>query len=127
MSFKIIVKGTASTEYPNPEELNGIECKDCFSTNLEEPSLLLKGISGGFMRFEFDHSDKTLYTITEYEVEEKLITPELEKVRKYTQDQWADGIGEKFSQFPCTIINAEEVFLFPWHYDQVATIKQLKS
>lgn len=124
MPYKIIVSGIARTDYENLKDLHGIYCQQCFSEYFHDETFHQKGISGGFMHFEFNADDGKLYTITEYDAEKKLAAADLEKLRAYTVGQWSDGIGEGFEQFPCRVINGEEIYLSPWYYGQVATITQ---
>lgn len=123
LSYKITVKGTARTEYHDPKKLAKLSCSDCFSEYLNDETIKQKGLCGGYMHFEWVESEKKLYTVTVYHSEQPLSAVELERLKKYTQGQWSDGIGEGFEQFP-RIINGEEVYLSPWHSGQIATITQ---
>lgn len=146
--YKITVKGEAKTEYPYPEDIHGVECEDEFTEYFHdrykddpnEEALIKKGVKNGYMSFVYE--DGTLYTITEYDSPQELTPEELEILKNYTSGQWSDGIGEGFEQFSC--MNGKryeregydeecddkeykytrEVFVSPWHRNQVITIEQ---
>lgn len=144
---KITVKGTALTLYPDPSELHGVRASDnddeftqYFSKchNEYDPhhqqELIDKGVVNGRMSFIFEGGQ--LWTITTYESREELTMEELEKLQEYTTGQWSDGIGEGFEQFSChrgRIMHdpyedgdiTSDVFISPWHKDQIATITQI--
>ena len=146
--YKITIRGTAKTEYPNLERLHGIGCEDEFSEyfGTREKSLTDKGVCEGYMSFIYEN--KELWTITTYESPVELSPEELDILAKYTQGQWSDGIGEGFEQFPCMYDenqtgngdctcgecedevycdeSDDEVFISPWHTGQVLTIEQTK-
>lgn len=126
MNYKIIAKGTASTDYPFPAKLDGIydngeDFSDYFYDGHEIANL--KGVvSGGTMYFKF--IDNKLWTYTEYVANRQLNNRELHVLLDYTVGQWSDGIGEGFEQFPCAIFEKEEVYISPWHPKQIRKIYQ---
>lgn len=123
--YKIRIKGTAHTEYKNIEELYGIDCQDCFSEYFDGDESYAKDITGGYMHFEIENGK--LMTITEYNSKRELTPEELEELAEYTQGQWSDGIGEGFEQYPCYNEDEEdEVYISPWHRDQVLISEQIK-
>jgi hypothetical protein len=138
--YKIIVKGEASTDYPNLSELDGIDCQEDFSSYFgnDEKSLIIKGVTSGYMSFQFENGN--LYTITQYSSNEELTLDELEILKDYTQGQWSDGIGEGFEQEPCYFGNeydndstgdrnvymSREVYISPWHVGQLVSVTQHK-
>ena len=126
--YKIIVKGEAKTNYQNLSELDGIDCQDEFSEYFdkrEHKSLIDKGVRNGYMRFDFDHKQDKLYTITEFQSDEKLDKNELELLGDFCQGQWSDGIGECFEQEPCFYDNdGKEVYIYPWFYKQEIEVYQ---
>lgn len=79
-------------------------------------------VTSGYMRFEKVGSK--LFTVTIYESERELTQEELDHLLDYTTGQWSDGIGEGFEQEPYYNNEDEEIYLSPWHVDQVATISQ---
>lgn len=130
--YKITIKGEAKTDYENLEELDGIDCQDEFSEYFgkkygdreEEQSLIDKGVSNGYMHFEF--KDKKLWTITTYNSQQKLNKDELKILADYTQGQWSDGIGEGFEQNPCKYDGEDEIYISPWFSGQEVVVLQEK-
>lgn len=90
-----------------------------------QQSLMDKGVSDGYMRFEL--IDGEIWTITEYLSPEKLNEEELEILGEYTQGQWSDGIGEGFEQQPLMEYEGEDVYLSPWYRNQKVKFEQEKS
>lgn len=82
-------------------------------------------LGSGYMRFEFDKEAQRLVTITEYTARERLTATERKELGKYTQGQWADGIGEGFEQFPCREYAGRDVFISPWYHGQVVTVDEV--
>jgi len=130
MGYLITIKGIAETDHYDLSELDGVMCDDDFAEyfNEEEQALIDKNVNNGYMRFS--HENGELYTITEYECEEKLTDDELQILADYTQGQWSDGIGEGFEQFPCFFTEDEEgeeveVYISPWCPKQKITITQV--
>lgn len=121
--FKIIVKGTAETKYLHPRELDGIDCQDEFVEYMDDDEIRQK-LESGYMKFVFEN--EKLWTVTEYTSKEKLTEDELNILAEYTQGQWSDGIGEGFEQFPCRIIEGEEIYISPWHSGQKLVTSQEK-
>jgi hypothetical protein len=134
--YKIVIKGTAKTEYPNLNELNGISCEDDFAEYFNGQSSYRSVIKSGYMRFEHNKEENKLYTITEYISNRPLNVKELKDLESYTVGQWSDGIGEGFEQNE--VMYAKEpylsneyddcddlgVFISPWHRDQIVTVNQ---
>lgn len=98
---KIIVSGEASTDYPNLQDLHGIDCQDNFSKYFDSNMSFTKDVTGGYMSFVYNKQDGKLYTETVYNSKRLLTEDELNQLAKYTQGQWSDGIGEGFEQHPC--------------------------
>jgi hypothetical protein len=121
--YKIIVKGEAKTDYPNLEELHGIDCQDRFSEYFDKCSYD-KNVTGGYMNFRFE--DGKLWTYTTYTSDRELTSDELDDLLEYTIGQWSDGIGEGFEQEACYYNEDDEVFISPWFYGQKVTIIQEK-
>lgn len=108
--------------------------------------LIDKGVAEGYMSFRWiakkdkkekdNHKDVDpygeenwtsagkLYVRVEYTSEKELNEDELEVLKKYTQGQMSDGIGEGFEQFPCMYDGEEEIFLSPWFRGQILTTIQ---
>jgi len=123
--YQIIIKGEAQTDYPNIEELDGIECNDDFA----EYSDFSEDLEEGYMSFKLE--DGKLITITEYIAKREFSEEELLELAKETQGQWSDGIGEGFEQFPCHYTkepwgedNSVDVFISPWFHGQKVEVKQ---
>jgi hypothetical protein len=72
----------------------------------------------GWMYFE--RIGEHLCTVTVYQVKdgEQLTENEIEELKRYTQGQWSDGIGEGFEQFPVTNVVGDQVYLSPWYHGQ---------
>lgn len=94
-----------------------------FVQYMHNPALAAKLVSG-YMRFEFDKEAQRLVTITEYTARERLTVAEKNALGKYTQGQWADGIGEGFEQFPCREYAGHDVLISPWYHGQVVTVDE---
>jgi len=125
--YRITIKGEAKTEYPNLQELDGIECQDSFSeyfdsSNKHYHSIKAKGLSGGYMDFRYENGKLMTYTV--YYSREELTKEELENLEDYTEGQWSDGIGEGFEQFPCMEKDGEEIYISPWHFGQEVEVIQ---
>lgn len=133
--YTITIKGEAHTNYPNIDELDGIDCQDCFSEYFDGDETYAKDVTGGFMHFEVDKG--ILMTITRYDSTRELTEQELADLAEYTQGQWSDGIGEGFEQEPCFYTDEEfedeegepttEVFISPWDRHQVLVTEQIKN
>lgn len=123
--YKIIIKGDADTEYPNLSKLNGISCEDNFAEYFDDDFSFIDNINEGYLKFEYNKDENKLYSITEYFSNRELSNDELEILKDYTQGQWSDGIGEGFEQIECfTDDDENEVYISPWHRDQIITITQ---
>lgn len=126
--YKITIKGEASTNYPNPKELDGVDCQDDFA----EYSDFSDDLDSGYMCFKFE--DGKLMTYTVYSARREFSKEELEQLGEETQGQWSDGIGEGFEQYPCYNTREEyydeygdltdEVYISPWKPGQELEIKQ---
>lgn len=124
--YKVVVKGKAKTSYGFKEELDGIDCHDCFSDYMDDTESCDGAVTGGYLQFEF--IDGKLWSVTTYDSSRELTKKELKIVEDYTSGQWSDGIGEGFEQEPCHIGHAgEEVYISPWYYRQNRTITQTKN
>ena len=120
--FKLIVKGEASTNYKKLVDLNGVKCQDNFALGFGNTDFSFKeNIKDGYMSFIFENNK--LYTITEYISDRELSNEECIKLKKYTQGQWSDGIGEGFVQNPVKIKN-RYVYISPWFFRQDVEITQ---
>jgi len=136
--FEIIIKGVAGECNIDRRKLGDrvseIDCQDCFSeyfheefrfggqTTRNQQDLINKGVKGGYMRFSYEKNN--IYVIVEYESREKLTDEELDILKRYTQGQLSDGIGEGFEQCPCLYIDGEEVYLSPWYNGQKLSVIQ---
>jgi hypothetical protein len=80
----------------------------------------------GWMHFE--SIEERLHTVTVYQVKdgEQLTENEIEELKRYTQGQWSDGIGEGFEQNAITNIDGDEVYLSPWYHGQKVQHKILE-
>jgi len=129
--YKIIITGDAKAFIdidedmvdlvgPNLDQLNGIDSQndfaDCFDGKFKDE------ISNGYMTFQVE--DHTLMTITSYDSKRELTDEELEVLVNHTTGQWSDGIGEGFEQEPCFQIGGADVYISPWHEDQVVKATQ---
>jgi hypothetical protein len=136
--YKIIVKGPAGeSNVSDRKKLDGIDCQDEFSEYFHEAwniggkedrnqqNLIDKGVSGGYMRFEYEHNK--LYVIVEYNSDEKLNDDEIEELKDYTQGQLSDGIGEGFEQQPVMYENDKEIFISPWFRGQKLKVEQIED
>ncbi len=123
----ITVKGEASSNHYNLQDLDGIDCQDCFSEFFDDTNTYYNDVTGGYMYFSYE--DGKLYTITIYNATRELTASELVELGEYTQGQWSDGIGEGFEQFPCMESEeGEEVYISPWTPGQeVITTQKVKS
>jgi hypothetical protein len=131
---KITLKGLAGAASCGDDELkneylyilDGIECQEEFSEYFDDDeSLMNKGVTNGYMRFEFNENDKRLYVIVEYDSQEELTENELDILIDYTQGELSDGIGEVFEQTPCADDdNDNEIYVSPWYYGQELTATQ---
>lgn len=83
----------------------------------QQQSLIDAGVTGGYMRFEYDAVSKKLFTITTYDAPRKLTAHEEEVLIEYTQGQWSDGVGEGFEQH-----EERGAYISAWHSGQVATL-----
>lgn len=136
--FKVIVKGEAKAydiadeEYKgeNLQKFNGVGCQDEFTEHFQAKSKYNKHnhqgciigiVTNGYMRFEYDETDKKLYTITEYDSSRKLTQNELSTLMQFTSSQWSDDIGEKFEQHS---VNRHEDAISAWFYRQDIKIVQ---
>ena len=63
-----------------------------------EPELQSVPVTGGHMRFYFDHRSNQLCAETVYDSARILTRQEVGALIEYTRGQWSDGIGENFSQ-----------------------------
>lgn len=99
MSYKITIKGEAKTSCPYLEELDGIDCQDCFSEYFDGDESFAEDVSGGYMHFKYE--DDKLMTYTVYTSTRELTKKEEQQLIDYTQGQWSDGIGEGFEQESC--------------------------
>jgi hypothetical protein len=131
--YRITIKGEAKTSYPNLQELDGIDCQDEFSEYFDGDESYAKDVTNGYLHFEYDKSDGKLYSVTTYDSTRLLTGEELEQLGDYTSGQWSDGIGEGFEQNPCYHSKEEydyydeltnEVYISPWHRNQILTITQ---
>jgi hypothetical protein len=121
--YKVIVRGTAQTDYPLLHELDGIDCQDNFSEYMDGKENCGGAITGGYLQFEV--KDGKLWSVTTYESSRLLSQDELHDVGEYTSGQWSDGIGEGFEQQACHFDDeGEEVFISPWHGGQKITVIQ---
>lgn len=112
---KVTIKAlSGETNAKDLKILDGIKCGHDFVEYLDED--FAAKLESGYMSFKLENGK--LYTLTEYAVKEPLTQEELDKLAKYTQGQWSDGIGESFEQFGCAEENGEEVFVSPWYRDQ---------
>jgi len=121
--YKVTVKGEAATDYTPLEDLDGIDCQDCFSDYMDRGESCNGAVTGGYMRFK--HEDGKLFTITEYKASRELTPDELHDIVEYTSGQWSDGIGEGFEQYPQNV-DGEEVYISPWFWGQVPEVFQEK-
>lgn len=136
--FKIIVKGEAKAysvadeEYKgeNLQKFHGLVCQYEFTEYFHAESkynkhnhqgCIIGVVTNGYMRFEYDETDKKLYTITEYDSSRKLTQNELSTLMQYTSGQWSDGIGESFEQHS---VNRHEDTISAWFYGQDIKIAQ---
>lgn len=130
--YKIVIKGTAKTEYPRLHELDGIDCQDEFSEYFDKDMGLTNIVTEGYMHFEYNKGDNKLYTVTTYNSTQKLNENQLERLKSYTVGQWSDGIGEGFEQFECHYAKEAYmedcddlgVYISPWHRGQIVTVVQ---
>lgn len=133
--YRITIKGEASTNYPNLDELDGISCPDEFSEYFSdsEQCLIDKNVTSGYMSFKYDDSTNKLFTITTYNSDTILNSKELETLIDYTQGQWSDGIGEGFEQHPCDFSDipyegdngmTTDIYISPWSQTQTITASQ---
>lgn len=126
--MKITIKGiSGACNYSNLSELDGITCNDDFVECMDKPDP--QKFESGYMSFEYNKDDQSLYTKTVYILKDgfTITEKEIKELLKYTQGQWSDGIGEGFEQFPCYITDekfeedgelTDEVYLSPWYYGQ---------
>ena len=117
---KITIKALVGTHNAvNINTLDNLECDDDFVEYIDVD--LSSKLESGYMKFVVDHN--ILYTTTEYVIKDgqSLSFEEIQRLIKYTQGQWSDGIGEGFEQFPCTEENKIEIYVSPWYRGQVAT------
>ena len=56
------------------------------------------GVSGGYLKFEYQNKNNMLFGFTEYNLRRKLTDPEVLKLREYTLGQWSDGNGSNLMQ-----------------------------
>jgi len=115
----------------NLKLLNHIGCDEEFSEYFgdEEVLLVQKGVTNGFMHFEYRNNNEVeiLETVVNYESKEELTEDELDVLMDYTSGQLSDGIGEGFEQMPCTYDEDDnEIYVSPWCFGQTLTIKQTK-
>jgi len=123
--YNVVVRGKAETSYKFKEELDGIDCHDCFSDYMDIIENCDGAVTGGHLQFIFE--DGKLWSVTTYESSRELTKEELAIVEDYTSGQWSDGIGEGFEQYPCYEGRAgEEVYISPWYWKQKRTITQTK-
>ena len=78
---------------------------DCFGFWLvdenDESIIKSSGISGGFLKFNFDEQNNNLVVAIEYDLEKELSQEQIEALIEYTIGQCTDGIGSNFNQFKC--------------------------
>lgn len=143
--YKITIKGTAKTDYPKLSNLDGISCYDEFSENFNkassygpgQQSLIDKGVKNGYLSFKYEKDIfNTLFSVVTYEADQLLNNEEIQLLLDYTEGQLSDGIGEGFEQFPCyndpEYYNDDyeddeqdgDVYVSPWHREQVLTFEQ---
>lgn len=139
--YQITVKGEARTDYPHLVELHGIMCEDDFTDYFDSDFTFVNNVKNGIMSFHYESGK--LMTWTTYESDRELTTKELNILKDYTVGQWSDGIGEGFEQSPCfesryaecgeygeyeyeyEYESKSDVYISPWHEDQIATIEQV--
>lgn len=94
--------GAAVSDNARLASLHGAISNECFSDYMtDDPfagDLLAKGVSGGFLRFNFRGDLNELWAETEYDLRESLNDEDIKNLREYTTGHWSDGIGENFSQ-----------------------------
>lgn len=73
------------------------------------------------MSFLVTPSNRLLVKV-DYEVNRKLTAKEEEKLVKYTQGQWSDGIGEGFEQHPVLGDYRDGVAISPWFRGQKVSV-----
>ncbi len=128
--YKITLKGPAGkTNASDLSKLNGIDCQECFSEYFypednDLKSLIEKGVTSGYMEFEYDVNDGKLYVVVNYKSKEKLDDNETKALIEYTQGQMSDGIGENFEQEPVMYEDDEEIFISPWFRGQKLEVTQ---
>ena len=124
--YKITIKGVAESDFHDLAQLDGIDCHDEFCEYMDNNDCSASdALSNGYLKFEYD--GKNLISVNTYESTRELTKDELHDLGEYTQGQWSDGIGEGFEQFPCIVIDGEEVYISPWYGGQKLTITQNKE
>jgi hypothetical protein len=67
-----------------------------------------------------------LYTVVEYESREILNNEDIEVLKKYTQGQLSDGIGEGFEQQPVMHEGDKKIYVSPWYMGQKLKVEQIE-
>lgn len=96
---------------------NNLEAYDGVSEHINFADYIYNSrVRRGYMRLEV--IEGVLYTIVEYDVTNYFSDADGAELLEYTSGQLSDGIGEGFEQHPCAIIDGEEAYVSPWHWDQ---------
>ena len=74
------------------------ECFDEYMSGINDRELEEAGVSGGYLKFEYQNKNNMLFGFTEYNLRRKLTDPEVLKLREYTLGQWSDGNGSNLMQ-----------------------------
>lgn len=141
-TYEITFKGlSGDTNATNLSDLHGIDCQEIFSDyfppcisisgfEVEEGNLeklkQSKGLGGGYMEFVYNKAENRLYVEVKYKSNLELNPDELESLKKYTQGQLSDGIGENFEQEPATYSeDGDPIYISPWFRDQKLETSQI--
>lgn len=98
MKHNIIIKGLASTNALDLNDVLDIECQDNFADYFDNDFSFRNDIKDGYMNFVIENNE--LYTIVQYISLRKLNDKELDILLDYTIGQLSDGIGKGFEQNP---------------------------
>lgn len=126
--YTIRVTGTAkaNTALKNFDVKNVWTDDSDFVEYMRDGELKDKLVGESYLTFEL--VGRSLTSVVEYHTNVKLTKSELNKLADYTQGQWSDGIGECFEQNPCGTTNSgKDLYISPWHVDQVVKVEQVKN